>query len=373
MTIPLSLTAQAETDVALDARQSRLFIVNAGVVQTFDTRTGARVYATRTGTPYVQGMDGPQPAVDERAGLVFVPNLVDDAVSVLDVRGGRVRRTWRVGHRPDAIAVDARAGRLFVASTADWTLTTLNERTGATLRTETLGVGDLPGQLAVNSEGARAFVAGDGGQVATVASRTGRLLRQVAPDHFHIVTDLAVDARAGRVLGLVEARADVVVLDARTGAVVRTVTVGQNPDALVIDAGTGRAFIADGGAGAVQVRGTRRGGYVRSVPVGPAPLVALDARRHLIVAASDTGLVVLDARSGRVLQRLPLTLDADALVVDERTGHALVVSVGGVARVPDPQAWLLRPLRRWLPFLPAPTPRLRAIPSVLRVFDEQHL
>jgi len=101
MTIPLSLTTQAEIDVALDARQSRLFIVNAGVVQTFDTRTGTRVYATRTGTPYVQGMDGPQPAVDERAGLVFVPNLVDDAVSMLDARSGRVRRTLRVGYQPD--------------------------------------------------------------------------------------------------------------------------------------------------------------------------------------------------------------------------------------------------------------------------------
>ncbi len=119
--------------------------------------------------------------------------------------------------------------------------------------------------------------------------------------------------------------------------------------------------------------GTRRGGYVGSVPVGPAPLVALDARRHQVVAATTAGFVVLDAHSGRVLWRLSLGIDADALVVDERTGHVLVVSVGGVERAPDPWAWLLRPLRRWLPFLPVPTPRLHAIPSPLYVLDERRL
>ena len=52
MTIPLRLNTHAEVDVALDARRSRLFIVNASVVQTFDTRTGALVHSVGTGTVY---------------------------------------------------------------------------------------------------------------------------------------------------------------------------------------------------------------------------------------------------------------------------------------------------------------------------------
>ena len=106
--------------------------------------------------------------------------------------------------------------------------------------------------------------------------------------------------RARRVLGLVEARPDVVVLDTRTGAAVRTVSVGRSLDAIVVNARTGRAFLADSGAGAVHVLGTRRGGYVRTVRVGAEPLVAVDARRQRVVVASATGLSVLDARSGRV-------------------------------------------------------------------------
>ncbi len=57
-TVPLRLDASREVDVALARRQGRLLIVNAGLVQAFDTRTGVRVYATRAGTPYTQEMGG---------------------------------------------------------------------------------------------------------------------------------------------------------------------------------------------------------------------------------------------------------------------------------------------------------------------------
>jgi len=149
-TVPLRLDASREVDVALARRQGRLLIVNAGLVQAF--RYAHRCARLRdAGRNSLHARDGgPPPAVDERAGLVFVPNLVDDAVYALDARGGRVQRILHVGSRPDAITVDARTGRLFVASTADWTLTTLDAHTGAVLRTETVGVGDLPGQLAMD-------------------------------------------------------------------------------------------------------------------------------------------------------------------------------------------------------------------------------
>ena len=372
-TVPLHLDPAAAVDVVLDGRAGRLLVVNAGLAQAFDTRTGVRVYATRTGTAYAQGIESPPPVVDERSGRVYVPNLVDDAVYVFDGRSGRPLPPLRVGHRPDLLALDDRRGRLLVASTADWTLTVLDARTGVTLHTRSLDVGDRPGQLVADSGSGHTFVAGDGGQLSTVASGTGHLVRRVAPNPAHDVTALAVDARARRVLGLVEARPDVVVLDTRTGAAVRTVSVGRSLDAIVVNARTGRAFLADSGAGAVHVLGHAPRRYVRTVRVGAEPLVAVDARRQRVVVASATGLSVLDARSGRVRRRAPLALDADALVVDERTGHVFIVSVGGTQALPSPWATVLDPLRRWFPTLPAPAARLRTEPSLLRILDEARL
>lgn len=129
-TVPLHLDPAAAVDVVLDGRAGRLLVVNAGLAQAFDTRTGVRVYATRTGTAYAQGIESPPPVVDERSGRVYVPNLVDDAVYVFDGRSGRPLPPLRVGHRPDLLALDDRRGRLLVASTADWTLTVLDARTG---------------------------------------------------------------------------------------------------------------------------------------------------------------------------------------------------------------------------------------------------
>ena len=331
MTIPLHLTTRAEVDVALDARRSRLFIVNAGIVQTFNTRTGALVHSAGTGTAYTQEMGGPALALDERAGRVVVANLVDDTVTVLDATSGRVRHVIRVGvgRQPDAVALDGRTGRVVVGSTADWTLTVLDARTGVRLRTRTLGVGDLPGQLAVDARSGHTFVASSDGRVSTFATPAGRLLRSGAPDLSRPITGLAVDGRARRVLGLVEARPDIVVLNARTGAWVRTVTVGGSPDGIAVDPRAGRAFVTDVG-GVVHVLGTGR---------------------------------------GRLLRMLDLPLTVRAIAVDGRAGRVFVVS-GGAWSPPDPWTWLPSAVRRWLPL---PAPPLHTRPTLLYVPDERRL
>ncbi len=371
MTIPLHLTAHAEVDVALDARRSRLFIVNAGVVRTFDTRMGTLVHSVGTGTTYTQEMGGPAPALDEGAGRVVVANLVDDTVTVIDATSGRVRRVIHVGvgRQPDAVALDGRTGRVVVGSTADWTLTLLDVRTGVRLRTRTLGVGDLPGQLAVDARSGHTFVASSDGRVSTFVTPAGRLPRGVVPDLSSPIMGLAVDGRARRVLGLVEARPDIVVLDARTGAWVRTVTVGWSPDGIAVDARTGRAFVTDVDAGVVHVLGTGRGRLLRTVPVGASPLVAVDTARGRAFAVSDAGLSVLDARSGRLLRMLALPLTARAIAVDGRVGRVFVVS-GGAWRPPDPWTWLPSAVRRWLPL---PSPPLHTRPTLLYVLDERRL
>ena len=78
---------------------------------------------------------------------------------------------------------------------------------------------------------------------------------------------------------------------------------------------------------------------------------------HLIPGneTSGQGLNVLDALTGTVLRTVPLPGNAGPAVVDEHTGRAFVVihrrrPVGTV----DPWGWIPSPLRRLLPFVPAP-------------------
>ncbi len=369
-TEPLHLDPRGEVDVALDSRHGRFFIINGGVVQTFDTRTGARVYMAQVGTAYLQGMNGPGLTVDARAGQVFVPNLVDDAVGVLNARTGRVVRTIPVDHQPDEVTFDAWSGRLFVGSTADWTLTMLDGRTGARLRTIPFAAGDLPGQLVVDPRLDHGFAADYAGQVALFDTRTGALLRRVTPAGGSLILHLAIDAPAARVLGLVEGRADVVLLDARSGLRLRSILVGEAPNAIAVDARWGHAFVSDDGTGRVYMLGVRCGRVLRAVAVGAAPVTAIDARRQRVIVASAAGVTVLDARSGAVLDRAPLALITPKIAVDTQTGHIFVVSVGGAWRPPDPWRWLPAALRRRLPVA---FPPLRTRPARLYVLDERRL
>jgi len=372
-TIHLPLDPRAEVDAALDVRRHHLFLVNAGVVWTIDTRTGAVVRVVHNGTAYTQAMGGPAPALDARTGRLYVPNLVDDTLAVLDAATGRVQRVLSIGHQPDEVAVDDRAGRVFVGSTADWTLTTLDTRTNRTLSTQPFAAGDLPGQLALDPQGGRGIAAGYGGQVTLFDTRTGRLLCGAVPDHGHLIEGLTVDAPARRVLGLVENEPTVVLLDAHTGAPLRIVPVGQNPTALALDPATDRAFVADGSDGAVSVLDVRRGRVLRRVLVGPAPVLAVDTQRGRVVVASATGLSLLDARSGHLLRRWPVALRPAALLVDARTGHILLVETGRTERRPTPWTWLRRLLRQWVPSLASPHTDWRVIPARLLVLREDHL
>ncbi len=148
---------------------------------------------------------------------------------------------------------------------------------------------------------------------------------------------LAVDARAGRVFvldggtgtGANYALTDpgyVSVLDATTGAVVRTVAVGRGLQAVAVDAATGRAFVTD--QARVYTLDARTGAVLRTLPIagGPTGGLVVDARHgevfvvargvdHGPAGRGPGGIVVLDAATGQT--RRTIHAYGDPLAVDD--------------------------------------------------------
>jgi YVTN family beta-propeller protein len=375
-------------------------------------------------------------AVDTRRGRVFVANEGANSVSVLDVRTGAVLATTDVGLAPTALAVDETAGRVFVL-TAGTTLTShdsvsvLDAGSGRLLRTVDVGVG--AGVAAVADGRGHIFVTDEADNtVSMLDAQQGRLLRTVpvgpAP------AGIAVDAQAGHVLIVNQGtfqpapafypheHGTVTVLDARSGTVLRTVTVGYGPGALALDARLGRAFVANRYDGTVSVLDVATGAVLRTVPVAPQPVVvAVNARTGRVFIASDnagTGLVsmldaagkrvlhrvavgervvalaveerhnqvlvvtkpdivppmepgrlhVLDGRTGQLRRTVTVGLQPRALAVDAAANRAFVLNGGGTAR----DAWVERGvawLRRWVPWLPPQSAGARTIPASVSVLD----
>ncbi len=301
--------------VALDERTGRVFVLNVnmyagrnGTVSVFDAHTWRLLRTVPVGyLPYAM-------TIDERAGRVFVLNTSLTAgaggpVSVLDATSGRFLRTMYAGPNsgpllaPFTLTVDARHGRLLVITGGlinnepGTALAVLDTHSGRRVRAPR--VQPAPNGVAVDEETNRSFIAGYGfldivettsgrvlrhvpvGQrcgvlvdgrhgrlymssptgVSILNAATGAVLRAVALGHYPAVP-MAVDEQTGHVVVSITGPTDandmptdyghVDVLDGRTGAVLRTVTVGMGPRAVVIDERTGHAFITTSG-GAVSV------------------------------------------------------------------------------------------------------------------------
>ena len=253
--------------IAVDEQDGRVFVANDddASVSVLDARSGVPLRTTRVGL-------GPRAlAVDAPSHRVFVLSAGDGAVSVLDARSGVLLRTIHLDAAPTygsttsrvivpsfgSVAVAALGGRVFVGS--GQAITVLDVRSGRVLRT--VRVTEAVRHLAVDPRTGHVFIAGTTA-VSLLDVRHSWSLRTItAGGH---PSALAVDARRGRVLvanmgltdtnGLPTGAGRVNIVSALDGAVLRTVAVGVAPSALGIDERTGRAVVVNAG-GPVHVPG----------------------------------------------------------------------------------------------------------------------
>jgi DNA-binding beta-propeller fold protein YncE len=141
--------------------------------------------------------------------------------------------------------------------------------------------------------------------------------------------------------------ATAVFIDAKTGATVATVETGKGPDAAAFEPKTGLVLVMDhaGGqitlidpkthklAGTIEVGGDLEAAAVAAKSVlahwplagcdGPTG-IAYDAADKLLIAACDGASVVVDAKSGKVLQTLATGKGADGIAFDPKQKLAFV-------------------------------------------------
>jgi DNA-binding beta-propeller fold protein YncE len=418
---------QFPQDVAVDARRGHAFVYSSGGISIpasgriygpstlamLDTRTGARLSVASIGVN-PEGI-----AVDARLGRVYVvsqaaaagvcvnpgmnsgcePPYTTDVV-VFDTASGRRLRARSVLAPPNgtsgtmlslnglgAIAIDEQAGRVFVVSRAavgplgDARVAMLDAASGAVLRRIRL----RPGPLAVAVAGGahRVFVSSlggygsglwAGGALWLLDSRTGRLLRTL-----HLgtssVAPVVSDERTQRVFALkgsplggqARGAGQVLMLDPRTGALLKSTSVGAAiPFTVAVDERDGRVYVsliaANGRTGSVLVLDGRSGAPLRAIPVDALPLAMAaaprDGRLNVLLESArgdNARVLTLDARTGRACGSVAVGTDASALAFDTGTNHTLVAGIGEPPRAVD---GILRALNVVRAFVgePAPTP-----------------
>jgi YVTN family beta-propeller protein len=176
--------------------------------------------------------------------------------------------------------VASRAGRAFVANYDDATVSVLDAHSGALLRTVALG--QRPTALSVDEAAGRVFTlnsaridpavpyaASASTSVSVLDARSGALLRTVVPGA--LPSALAVDERSGHVFVTNSGDDTVSVLDARSGVMLRRVGLDGVPQALAVDAPAQRVFVGTNGPpGRLLVLDSWTGRRLHSVVVGPS-------------------------------------------------------------------------------------------------------
>lgn len=245
-------------------------------------------------------------------------------------------------------------------------------------------VGVAPAAITVDEQTQRAFVVNHGPPytVSILNTATGQVLRTmpVSSDRFDgSERPAAVDARHNRALTLNMGSDTVSLLDATTGRLLHTVSLGFAPQFIAVDASMGRAFIPNSDEEAddavVEVLDTVRMRMVRAIPMRGDALVvdeqtghlfirtfagvsmldaatdhllatahiaglpvAVDARVHRVfvlkanpVYTGDFRLSVLDTRTAAVVRTFPLPLESTySLIVDSQRGRAYLATGGAI-------------------------------------------
>ncbi len=332
-----------DTYLAVDAAAHRLFALSdappEGRLDIYDTRTQLPLPSTslrwgNTPTNSVGVSDDTVPlAVDTPDARVVAGHLGRPAVSIFDAVSGRIVATAPldpsspagVSNAAPSIAVDARFHRAYASLSDTGTVTTIDVSRDRALRT--VQVGAAPTTPLVDERTGRVIVASLGA-VSVLDARSGALVRTTSSTQTINHYPVAIDERSGAVYVAGFNGHTVDVFDGVSGRLRRSAPVPGAPEAIAVDDATGRVLVVVG--------------HQRALPQG--------------TAAGATALCALDGATGRLRRVLPLAVSAHArLYLDGRARRALVL-LDGVprARQPDPWRWLPAWLRARLPLASAP-------------------
>ncbi len=271
-----------------DSAGHRLFVARATRVIVVDTESGKQVGEIQD-TPGVHGI-----ALDYEIGRGFTSNGREDTVSLFDLKSLAVEKKIKVGSGPDAILYDPFSKRVFTfnGKGQDRSATAIDASKGEVVGKVELGgkpefaATDEKGTVFVNIEDASELVAFDP-QKLTVKSRW-KLADCEEP------TGLAIDRKNRRLFAGCGGNKKMAIVDADTGKVVATPTIGEGCDATGFDADRGLAFASagDGTITVIKEDGPDKFTVAQMVTTQKgARTMAVDAKTHQLftVTANVTG------------------------------------------------------------------------------------
>jgi len=267
-----------------DSDARRVYISRGTHVMVLDADSGKTV-GDIPDTPGVHGI-----ALAPELGRGFTSNGREDTVTIFNLKGLAAMGKVKVGGGPDAILFDPYSGRVFTFNGRSQDATAMDAATGAVLATIGLygkpefAATDAEGEIFVNIEDKSELVMIDPNKLAV------RARWPLAP--CAEPSGLSIDRKNRRLFVGCDNKM-MAVVDADSGKVLATPTIGEGVDATTFDPETGLAFAScgEGVLTVVKEESPDRFSVAENVPTKKgARTLALDAKTHnVFVVTADFG------------------------------------------------------------------------------------
>lgn len=236
---PFQLQGQGKWDyVAIDEVRQRLYLSRGDHVQVLQLPSG-RPVADIPNTPRVHGF-----AFAQDLKLGFISAGGSDSVTVIDLDTMKPRQQVKVGGNPDAILYEPRSHKLFTFNGKTQDVSVIDARTLSVVAT--LAAGGRPEFAASDDAGRLYFNVEDKSSIGVIDVASNAIVAHWKLNGCEEPSGLAIDTKRQRLFSTCQNHV-MVVTDARTGALVTTVAIGEHPDAAAFDADSRTIFTSNGG------------------------------------------------------------------------------------------------------------------------------
>ena len=284
--IPLGAVSGRIDHLAVDLKRQQLFVAELGNDSLGVVNLAARkMRSTMPGLKEPQGI-GYEPSAD----IVYVANAGDGSVRLLWAEDLTSKGRIDLGEDADNVRIDAARNRVLVGY-GKGALAVIDPKSRAKIADIPLKA--HPEGFQIDESAARAFVnLPDAGQIAVVDLEKGQITAALPTQGHRANFPMALDREAQRVLVVFRSPPRLLVL-AMEGAVVADVDTCGDADDVFVDAKRRRVYVSCG-AGVVDVFEEGAGTYQRIDRIPPAS----GARTSLFIPELDRLFVAVRASSG---------------------------------------------------------------------------
>jgi YVTN family beta-propeller protein len=280
---------------------------------------------------------GPGPTdvgVNPNTGRIYVSNLANNTVSVIDGTTNTVIATVGVGAVPSAVGVNPITGRVYVANQQDLTVSVIDGTTNTVIATVPVDL--APIGVGVNPTTGRVYVANANSNIVSVIDgTTNAVIARIGTGSGPY--GVGVNPNTGRVYvandghrGGVNGNT-VSVIDGTTNTVIATVGVGAAPRRVGVNPTTGRVYVANDGGTTVSVIDGTTNTVIATVGVGSAPFgVGVNPTTGRIYVANevDNTVSVIDGTTNTVIATVGVGSNPFGVGVNANAGRIYVGNYG---------------------------------------------